>query len=135
MYVFVWYIYLHTVPDEVVSILMDIYEGSSFQVQTAGGLTGEIPQDRGVKQSCPLSPLLFNLATPSWNSSILLTGILLVGGTRGQGPDVCRRSGHCRLFRGGHHYNVGQVGRVFQLGQAPIQCGKVRVTIHNLSEW
>ena len=26
------------VPDEVVSILMDIYEGSSFQVQTAGGL-------------------------------------------------------------------------------------------------
>ena len=50
------------VPDEVVSILMDIYEGFSFQVQTAGGLTGEIPQDRGVKQGCPLSPLLFNLA-------------------------------------------------------------------------
>ena len=50
------------VPDEVVSILMDIYEGSSFQVQTAGGLTSEIPQDRGVKQGCPLSPLLFNLA-------------------------------------------------------------------------
>ena len=48
-------------PDEVVS-MMDIYEGSSFQVQTAGGLTGEIPQDRGVKQGCPLSPLLFNLA-------------------------------------------------------------------------
>ena len=35
---------------EVVSILMDIYEGSSFQVQTSGGLTDEIPQDQGVKQ-------------------------------------------------------------------------------------
>ena len=50
------------VPSEVVSILMDIYEGSSFQVQTSGGLTEEIPQGRGVKQGCPLSPLLFNLA-------------------------------------------------------------------------
>ena len=50
------------VPEEVVSILMDIYQGSSFQVQTAGGQTEEIPQDRGVKQGCPLSPLVFNLA-------------------------------------------------------------------------
>ena len=49
-------------PEEVVSILMDIYQGSSFQVQTAGGQTEEIPQDRGVKQGCPLSPLVFNLA-------------------------------------------------------------------------
>ena len=41
---------------------MDIYEGFSFLVQTASGLTGEVPQKRGVKQGCPLSPLLFNLA-------------------------------------------------------------------------
>ena len=50
------------VPDEVASILMDIYEGSSFKVRTAGGLTEEIPQERGVKQGCPISPLVFNLA-------------------------------------------------------------------------
>ena len=50
------------VPDEVASILMDIYEGSSFKVQTAGGLTEEIPQEWGVKQGCPISPLVFNLA-------------------------------------------------------------------------
>ena len=47
------------VPDGLESVLMDIYEGSTFQVQTSGGLTGEIPQERG---GCPLSPLLFNLA-------------------------------------------------------------------------
>jgi len=35
---------------------------SSFQVRTAGGLTEEIPQERGVKQGCPISPLVFNLA-------------------------------------------------------------------------
>ena len=50
------------VPDEVASILMDVYEGSSFKVRTAGGLTEEIPQERGVKQGCPISPLVFNLA-------------------------------------------------------------------------
>ena len=48
--------------DEVASILMDVYKGSSFKVQTASGLTKEIPQERRVKQGCPISPLVFNLA-------------------------------------------------------------------------
>lgn len=39
---------------------MDIYNGSFFRVETAGGLTGEIPQEREC-QARPLSPLLFNL--------------------------------------------------------------------------
>ena len=41
---------------------MDIYEGCFFRVEIASGLTGEIPQERGVNQGSPLSPLLFNLA-------------------------------------------------------------------------
>ena len=50
------------VPEEAVSILMDIYEGSTLTVQTAEGATDDIPQQRGVKQGCPISPLIFNLA-------------------------------------------------------------------------
>ena len=37
-------------------------EDSTFRVQTEGGMTGAIHQGQGVKQGCPLSPLLFNLA-------------------------------------------------------------------------
>ena len=33
-----------------------------FRVYSEDGLTDGIPQGRGVKQGCPLSPLLFNLA-------------------------------------------------------------------------
>ena len=50
------------VPEEAVSILMDVYQGSTYTVQTAEGATEEIAQERGVKQGCPISPLLFNLA-------------------------------------------------------------------------
>ena len=50
------------VPEEAVSILMDIYAESTFAVQTAEGATEDIPQARGVKQDCPISPLIFNLA-------------------------------------------------------------------------
>ena len=49
-------------PEEVVSILMDIYQGSTYTVQTEEGATAAIPQERGVKQGCPISPLIFNLA-------------------------------------------------------------------------
>ena len=50
------------VLEEAVSILMDIYEGSQFTIQTAEGATDDIPQERGVKHGCPISPLIFNLA-------------------------------------------------------------------------
>ena len=49
-------------PEDMMSIIKDIYEGSSFVVTSDTEATGEIPQERGVKQGCPLSPLLFNLA-------------------------------------------------------------------------
>ena len=50
------------VPEETVSILMGVLEGLQFTVQTAEGVTNKIPQERGVKQGCPISPLIFNLA-------------------------------------------------------------------------
>ena len=47
--------------EEMLTIFKDIYEGSSFMVLSDVGETKEIPQERGVKQGCPLSPLVFNL--------------------------------------------------------------------------
>ena len=50
------------VPSDFVQLCGDIYTGSVFRVRFNAGWTEDIPQLRGVKQGCPLSPLLFNLA-------------------------------------------------------------------------
>jgi len=50
----------------------DIYQGSSFRVLSGdNNMTDSIPQARGVKQGCPLSPLVFNIAIEG-----LLRGIM-----------------------------------------------------------
>lgn len=49
-------------PKHVREIIMDLYQGASFCVVTKEGCTGRIENRRGVKQGCPLSPILFNLA-------------------------------------------------------------------------
>ena len=49
-------------PTEMMQIFQDIYRGSSFRVKTKDSETKDIPQNRGVKQGCPLSAIIFNLA-------------------------------------------------------------------------
>ena len=45
------------------AIVADIYNDSTIAIKTGKDCyTSDIPQRRGVKQECPLSPLLFNLA-------------------------------------------------------------------------
>ncbi|KAL5509896.1 hypothetical protein EMCRGX_G005336 [Ephydatia muelleri] len=41
-------------------IIKDIYTGSTMCVRTGNDLTAPIPCNKGVKQGCPLSPVLFN---------------------------------------------------------------------------
>ena len=55
------------VPDYFRNICEEIYTGSTQRIRTKDGYTDDIPVLRGIKQGCPLSPLLFNL---------LLEGIL-----------------------------------------------------------
>ena len=49
------------VPQHFLDICKDIYTGSTQQIRTESGYTNSIPVRRGIKQGCPLSPLLFNL--------------------------------------------------------------------------
>jgi hypothetical protein len=48
-------------PPEFVELVEDLYTGASSVISLPTGDTEPIPWMSGVKQSCPLSPLLFNI--------------------------------------------------------------------------
>ena len=49
------------VPNPIVSLIMIAYTGASTTIKSSAGETRSIPIRAGVKQGCPLSPVLFNL--------------------------------------------------------------------------
>lgn len=49
-------------PEEIQDIVADMYRGAATRVRTREGYTDLIEMKAGVKQGCPLSPILFNLA-------------------------------------------------------------------------
>ncbi|CDJ61674.1 hypothetical protein EMWEY_00043660 [Eimeria maxima] len=49
-------------PKRIREVIMDLYQGASFCISRKEGCSGRIDNKRGVKQGCPLSPILFNLA-------------------------------------------------------------------------
>ena len=50
-----------SIPNSFISLCQDMYNGSSSRIRTGSDFTDSIPLTVGVKQGCPLSPLLFNL--------------------------------------------------------------------------
>ncbi|CDJ65162.1 hypothetical protein ENH_00001690 [Eimeria necatrix] len=50
-------------PKHVREVIAGLYQGASFCISTREGCTRRIDNQQGVKQHCPLSPMLFNLAT------------------------------------------------------------------------
>ena len=49
------------IPTNFQATCEEIYSNATEKIQTKGGLTNDIQITRGIKQGCPLSPLLFNL--------------------------------------------------------------------------
>ena len=49
------------IPAQVISTILDLYTDSFTSVSVGGKTTRRIRINSGVKQGCPLSPLLFNL--------------------------------------------------------------------------
>lgn len=48
------------VPPDIVGLIQNLYHNSFTSVRLPEGLTPLIPHQRGLKQGCPLSPILFN---------------------------------------------------------------------------
>ena len=57
-------------PDYLVRIVCDMYARGSCAVRTSRGLTGHIPVERGVRQGCPMSGIIFDLVM-----EVLLRGV------------------------------------------------------------
>ena len=66
-------------PTEMINIFQDIHQGLSFKVSNDDRQTEDIPQNRGVKQGCPLSPLIFNLAVEGLLRRVILQWLRLHG--------------------------------------------------------
>ena len=70
------------IPQYLVECLNDLYQNQTAEVETAVGRTGPLSVQRGVRQGCPLSPMLFNLyselimrhAPEKWEDGIEIGG-------------------------------------------------------------
>ncbi|XP_069176423.1 uncharacterized protein [Procambarus clarkii] len=60
---------------DFVTVIQGITRGNSTKIQTASGETNDIPADCGVRQGCPISGLLFNIAIEPIVRSIINTGL------------------------------------------------------------
>lgn len=60
------------IPPSVVQLIKNVYTNAHTVVRTPAGETAEVPILSGVKQGCPLSPIIFNLSVEIILRSILL---------------------------------------------------------------
>jgi hypothetical protein len=68
----------HGVHPHLVDIVQDLYTDCSTTFCTDGGETEAVPMKSGVKQGCPLSPIVFNLTL-----EVLIRSVMKLGEQRG----------------------------------------------------
>jgi len=73
------------VPNHFTAVCREIYSDSTQKIRSKGGLTNPIKVTKGIKQGCPLSPLLFNLVLEG-----ILPQLQQVGGYKFQGGTTVR---------------------------------------------
>jgi hypothetical protein len=73
----------HMVPAAFRNLVDSAYDGVETRIETAGGITEPIPILSGVRQGCPLSPIVFNLALEPIVRAIAAEG----GGYRLEGKE------------------------------------------------
>uniref|UniRef100_A0ABD2WIM9 Reverse transcriptase domain-containing protein n=1 Tax=Trichogramma kaykai TaxID=54128 RepID=A0ABD2WIM9_9HYME len=64
----------HSVPLPIRNLVKSSYEGVSTSVKTAGAITEPVRILSGVRQGCPLSPIVFNLALEPVVRAVQATG-------------------------------------------------------------
>ncbi len=100
----------------VVKVIENIYSGSEVKFAWNGVETGWLETKSGVRQGCPLSPLLFNIYVRELGKEIMDSGLGFIIPTIGDGegtntrPDVCRRHQPGNKNGGGHANDTRQGG-------------------------
>jgi len=99
---------------KVVEVVKDIYTGSTTRITISNSRSDPISCSRGVKQGCPLSPILFNLAVEQQlrgvedlNGGYMFDESTLTFNIRKCGTLHCRRSGR-RQFVAEETLHLGQ---------------------------
>ena len=67
-------------PPDLVEFISNAYTGATTTIRTTNGDTNAVPINAGVKQGCPLSPILFNLCIELIIRSVKATSAACQGG-------------------------------------------------------
>ncbi|XP_039309676.1 uncharacterized protein LOC120358702 [Solenopsis invicta] len=124
------------VPRRLIAIWESMYDGCTTRVRTADGYTAPIPIRSGVKQGCPLSPIVFNIAI----NSVVHAATEMNVGIRPSWAIVFRaglRGRHCTpvIDARGNGTTASCSGEGGSVGGAAVQPCKMRHPAHRCGQW
>lgn len=138
----------HQVPPRILSLIKNMYAGVATRVRTTDGLTEPIPIHSGVRQGCPLSPIIFNLTFEAVirplcgldvgyklfnyniNNLIYADDVALVAGTP-EGMRTLLRKIESGAGRVGLKFNASKCSSLHLKGRGASRVKPTRFTIQN----